>query len=297
MKKLSLYLMNQKGYAALESVLSNFDSNIIEFVVGAKDKNVQDDFFDKIKNLCKKHNITFYTKDEKVVQKSKYLIAIGWRWLINLNSEYKLIVLHDSLLPKYRGFAPLVSALINKEELIGVTALFANKEFDKGDIISQKTIKIDYPIKIQNAIEKISSLYSELLIDIINKIIYSQELEAYSQDEHEANYSLWLDDEDYLIDWNQSSDYIQNFINSVGYPYLGASSYIKGEKVRILEVELESDVNIVNRVPGKVIFTKENCPCIVCGKGIIKITKLIDNKTNKNLLPLESFRIRFKNTL
>ena len=86
-----------------------------------------------------------------------YQLAIGWRWLIS--GTENLIVLHDSLLPKYRGFAPLVNSLINGEQEIGVTAIWAGPEFDAGEIIFQEKAGICYPIKIQEAIEIVSGLY------------------------------------------------------------------------------------------------------------------------------------------
>ena len=70
-----------------------------------------------------------------------FKFAIGWKWIIDNTSQ--LIVLHDSLLPKYRGFSPLVNSLINGDTLTGVTALFASSEYDKGEIIEQAQIGLD----------------------------------------------------------------------------------------------------------------------------------------------------------
>ena len=73
-------------------------------------------------------------------------MAVSWRWMIK-HPKNKLIVFHDSILPKYRGFAPLVNMLINGEKEIGVSAIFGADEYDS-EIISEKTT-ISYPIKIQ----------------------------------------------------------------------------------------------------------------------------------------------------
>jgi methionyl-tRNA formyltransferase len=54
--------------------------------------------------------------------------------------------MHDSLLPKYRGFAPLPNALINGEREVGVTALFASEEYDMGDIVCQRRLAVEYPM-------------------------------------------------------------------------------------------------------------------------------------------------------
>jgi methionyl-tRNA formyltransferase len=60
--------------------------------------------------------------------------------------DVPLVVFHDSILPQYRGFNPLVSALINGDSRVGVTAM-GTDEFDKGDIIGQRTIAINIPSK------------------------------------------------------------------------------------------------------------------------------------------------------
>ena len=64
------------------------------------------------------------------------------------------------------------------------------------------------------------------------------------------------------------------------------------QKVRILEAELESDVQIENRDVGKVIFIKNKFPVIVCRSGLIRLLKVIDDKTQEELLPFKNFRIR-----
>ena len=132
-----LNLMTEKGYQVLKTITQYRD--IISFVIIGKDDNVTNDFSKEIESTCKNNNIDFYYKgNEPKVDEKKFIIAVSWRWMIT-HPANKLIVLHDSLLPKYRGYAPLVNMLINGEKEIGVTAIFGGNEYDKGDIISQKT--------------------------------------------------------------------------------------------------------------------------------------------------------------
>ena len=88
-------------------------------------------------------------------------IAISWKWIIELNNT--LLVLHDSILPKYRGHLPLVSQLIDGQEEIGVTAILGNEKYDEGDIVYISKSKIKYPIKIKDAIKIINECYCETL--------------------------------------------------------------------------------------------------------------------------------------
>lgn len=290
--KITLYLMTQKGFEVLNALIDRKLKSVISEIIVGRDKNIDNDFADEIISICNNNNINHKERKESFQITSDYSIAISWRWLIPDNKS-KLIVLHDSLLPKYRGFAPLVNMLCNREKEIGVTAIFASDEYDKGDIIAQASTKINYPIKISDAIDLISQNYVDLVVKILSTLNKGDKLIAVKQDEKNASYSLWRDEEDYIINWQKKSDDILNFINAVSSPYKGAASYINGQqKVRILEAELESDVEIENRDIGKVIFVKNKFPVIVCGVGLIKLLKVVDDKTEKDLLPLKNFRLR-----
>ncbi len=284
--------MNKKGFSVLKAIIENFNSQVIDQVISARDPNVKNDYYENILELSQKNNIKFIDRTKNKEMNSRYYFAIGWRWLLNIPTN-QLIIFHDSLLPRYRGFSPLVSCLINFEDKIGVTAIFAEKEFDHGDIICQKSIPIEYPIRIRKAITKIIPLYQKIAIQIIKKIINNEVISAIPQDESKATYSLWKDDNDYWIDWSKSSFFINQFINSVGYPYKGAITKINGERIRILAAEEVEDVRIEIRDVGKVIFSKNKLPIVVCGEGLLKIKEMIYNDSMENALPLKRYRIRF----
>ncbi len=286
-----LYLMNQKGVNTLEALSATFTSKIIKAVISSRDKNVQNDYYDEIKSFCKKNAIYFMDRtNDNGDFNEEYRIAIGWRWIIP--SSHKLIVFHDSLLPKYRGFAPLVNSLINGEKEIGVTALFASDNYDKGDIINQKSISISYPIRIEKAISKITPLYQELAIEIVKKLL-DDTLISFPQDESKATYSIWRDEEDYHVNWNDTAENIVNFIDAVSYPYLGAYSYIDNEKVRIIEAEVYDHLNLELCHFGKVMLIENTFPIIITANGLVKITKL-RNLEDEDILPSIKFRTRFK---
>jgi len=243
--------------------------------------------------LCKQHNILVYNKNDVFDLHSEYAIAISWRWMIDV-SERKLIVLHDSILPKYRGFAPLVMALINGDSEIGVTALFANNSgYDKGDIIIQDRLAITYPIKINKAIELISELYCSITVKLIETINKSNDIVSVKQCEIEATYSLWRDEDDYFIDWAKESEQIKRFIDALGYPYKNAKTKTDNKVIRIKEAEVVADVNISNRDIGKIIFVDDGFPIVVCGKGLIKITSAYYEESGKDFFPISKFRIKF----
>lgn len=289
--KVTLFLMTEKGLEVLKGILDHFGCNVIDRVISSRDINVVNDFYEEIRIVCFKNNILFLDRSEAQTVKTDYAMAISWRWLIHLTSQ-KLVVFHDSILPAYRGFAPLVNALIKGEREIGVSAIFSVNEYDKGPIISQRKIHISYPVKVKEAIRRVSALYIELAIEVISSISKGETLDAEPQLEEYASYSLWLNDEDYMIDWSNDADYIKRFIDSVGYPYKGASTFDGERLFRIFESEVYPDVRIVNRHPGKIIFLPHGFPVVVCGKGLLKITS-IEDSAGELQLPFKKFRTKF----
>jgi len=291
--KATLFLMTEKGCHVLQTIVANDLGSMIDLVVINTDTAVANDFSTEIKELAHKNNIPCQFSSDVTEIQSDYSIAVSWRWLIK-ESQSQLIVLHDSYLPRYRGFAPLVNSLINGESEIGVTALFASEEYDKGAIINQDKIAISYPIKIQETIEKVAAIYNALVLDILQKIKNNEDLRAKPQSEELASYSLWRDEEDYFIDWNQSAETIARFVDAVGFPYTGAKTKMADEVVVINSVSLHDDVTIENRHVGKVIFLKGEKPVVVCKSGLLVIEDAVYPDTNQSIFPLKKFRIKFK---
>lgn len=290
---ISLCLLGQKGLYALKSV-EPFLSRLKFTVEIGRDSNVQSDYSTEIEAFCIKKSIPYCFRNKDNIQdhdRSDLVIAVGWRWLINNISEDKLIVFHDSLLPKYRGFAPLVNALLNKESKVGVTALLAKCDYDVGPIVTQKSHNVNYPTTIGKEILRISELYQSVMFDVLT-LFTSYDFAPKEQIEENATYSLWRDEEDYRINWCDSAVDILHFTNCVGFPYWGASTKVDSTILRVVEAELIPDVKIENRTPGKVIFYKKGMPCVVCGEGILMLKRLLDSYGAE--YKLEKFRTRFK---
>lgn len=289
MPRIVLYVMNQKGLEVLINVLNKHSSEIIEYVVLSEDTAVEKDYYSEIVTLCNENCIKYFNRKEEIPNFNGYKFAIGWRWIIKDYSN--LIVLHDSILPKYRGFSPLVNMLLNGEREIGVTALFAEKGYDRGPIILQKKYKIQYPIKIAKAIQLVSLLYQETILEIIDKVLNGKVIEGVLQNEAEATYSVWRDEVDYYIDWSKDSNYIKRSIDALGFPYNGARTMLRDECIIIDEAQVMEDVVIENRDVGKIIFFEEGYPVVICGQGLLKITKARINEKSLNLSTIR-FRTR-----
>jgi len=124
MQKISLFLLGKKGYQVLNAAVSGGFKELLQLVIVGEDGNIQDDFSKEIEKLCEENTIPYCSRKNFIYSfvhmNTCIAIAAGWRWLIKCNFK-QIIVIHDSLLPKYRGFNPLVTALLNKDEEVGVT--------------------------------------------------------------------------------------------------------------------------------------------------------------------------------
>lgn len=248
---------------------------------------------DSIASLCQKNNISSVIckkiTPSQITQilKLKPAIALvcGWRTLLPnvLYQELPLgcIAAHDSLLPKYRGFAPLNWAIINGEKLTGVTLFkISNNGVDAGNIFRQKSVAIGpnetaavtYPRIIKVTIE----LYKEFLTKLKDNT-----LKWRLQDESQATYTCKRTPEDGEIDWNKSARVIFNLIRALSPPYPCAWTRYNGEKIYIESAYLpKKQLKYSGNIPGRIVSIQGDGVLILCGKGQIVITGIIvsDNK-------------------
>lgn len=294
MIKFGFYILGEKGYKCLVDFIDGIGVSNVAYVCSSRDLNLKDDYYEEIKKLCKSESIVFYDRLEYFILNVDHAVAIGWRWMIE--GDNNLLVFHDSLLPKYRGFAPLVNALINGESEVGVTVIKGSSEYDAGPIIGQLSMRVNYPIKIQDAIKKIAKLYSELLLKISKDLIKGLPITEYKQDDSLASFSPWRNEEDYFINWHDCSKKIKRFVDATGYPYDGAKTKIGGDFVRVEEVNIIDDVFVEDRFShvGKVLFMDEKKPVVICGSGLIKLNSFYDDNGH-SLVGKIPFRTKFGN--
>lgn len=291
MKRVTLFAMTQKGLETIKSV-HRVNPTLIAKVISARDKGIAEDCYEGIRDFCSGENIALFDRHDSFRVETEYSIAVSWRWLIEVNSS-SLIVIHDSLLPRHRGFNPLVTALINGDREIGVTALYGTEEFDRGDIIMKSATPIEYPITIAEAINIILGNYKCVAENLASLLIRDQHPAATPQDESAASYSLWRDEHDYFIDWSLSAQVVRRSVDALGYPYKGAATKANGTHFRVVRATELPDVKIENRTPGKVIFLQDSKPIVVCGTGLLRIDELVDD-SGASALPLPRFRTRFE---
>ncbi len=288
--KIALFIASKKGYGSLRKLIENNHQSSIGFVSSFKETNVKKSYDEDISILCRENGIDYFPwhdiKDRLFTlcrdKDITVAFAISWKFLIDteINNIIPngLIVFHDSLLPKYRGFAPTPTAIICGDNKIGVTALIAGDKADNGDIILQREMKIDKSEYIKEIIDRQSELMGDMLLEIIydlkeGNITYTP------QDEAEVTYSIWRNPEDCRIDWNQSADDIYNFIRAVSDPYPGAFTFYKGERITVNRaLVLDYDMEFAIRDTGKIWSVIDNSPVVICKEGMLKITEALSSE-------------------
>jgi methionyl-tRNA formyltransferase len=290
-RRLVLFAMNEKGLAVLSAILGAGRADAIAAVVVQEDPAVEQDYCQEIASAATAAGVPTIRRGEPLPPHA-FSVAVGWRFMIR--EEPRLVVFHDSLLPRYRGFAPLVNALINGETEIGVTALWGEEAYDSGAIIEQAAATVAYPLTIQRAIDTVTPLYERLALEIAEKLIAGEQLPGREQNDRHATYSIWRDEQDYRIDWRGDAATVARFIDAVGAPYKGACSCVGQQELRILEAEvIDQDLTFELRHPGKVFSISGGTPVVVCGDGLLRLTSVVDAKTGASALPWTRLRTRF----
>ncbi len=290
--RMVLFAMNEKGLAVLRSILEVMRADAIAAVVVQEDPAVKRDYFEEIVSAAESAGVRTVGRSETLPPHA-FALAVGWRFMIQ--QEPRLVVFHDSLLPRYRGFAPLVNALVNGETEIGVTALWGEEKYDSGAIIDQAAITVSYPITVQDAIDRVIPLYERLGVEIAQRLVAGEHVAGREQDDSLATYSIWRDEDDYRIDWTKDAASVARFIDAVGPPYEGAYSYSGGQKLRILRAEVVGDdLTFELSHPGKVFSISDGAPAVVCGEGLVRLMSVSDAQTGESVLPWGRLRSRFQ---
>lgn len=143
------------------------------------------------------------------------------------------INVHASLLPKWRGGAPIHHALINGDRDTGVTIMYMDEKMDTGNIISQVTYQIKDTDNVGTLHDELSKLGSKLLIDTLPSIINGTN-DSIKQDDSLATYAKIIKREDEHLDFNNNAVDIYNKVRGL-YPFPKANAIINNEEVKILE--------------------------------------------------------------
>lgn len=247
----------------------------------------------KVKAL--EHNIDVFQpvslKDEKTIAlieqlKPDLIVVTAYGEILNkeiLNIPvYGCVNIHASLLPKYRGAAPIQWAIMNAEDETGITSMQMDEGLDTGDILLSEKTTIGKNETSGDLFDRLSNMGAEVLSKTIDGIINKTILPV-KQDDALSSYAPMIKKTLCRIDWQQPSFQIHNLIRGLA-PFLSATSSMNGKTVKIISSSL-ADSN--EGTPGEVVDNKGRL-LVACGdKTAIELEVL--QLQGKRALPIKEF--------
>ena len=191
---------------------------------------------------------------------SQEIIDIAPRGIINV---------HASLLPKYRGAAPIQYSVINGDTETGVTIMQTEAGIDTGDILSAEKTPIDPDETAGELFERLSELGAKLIVETLDKI-EAGKITPVKQDETKATHVKMLTRETGKIDWTKSAKDIKNLVRGTN-PWPAAHTFLNGKTLKIFTVDaldgdFDGQIGEVLRADKKLV--------VKCGQGAVEILEI-----------------------
>jgi methionyl-tRNA formyltransferase len=222
--------------------------------------------------------------------KADVFVVVGYGEIIKTNllelPEKMCVNIHPSLLPKYRGAAPIQSALLNGDAETGVTIMEMVLEMDAGDILEVEKISVPESMTFGELEEKLIALSGPALIRVLEKIEKGT-VQKIPQDPSQVTFSKKITAEDRIIDWKRSSKEIHNQIRALS-PRPGAYTFVDigGEKKRLVIRRSENVSNAEAESGSTALFQKDRW-VVGCGSGGIALLEV--QLEGKKSLAIEDF--------
>ncbi|MCE2787880.1 MAG: methionyl-tRNA formyltransferase [Sphingobacteriales bacterium] len=193
------------------------------------------------------------------------------------------INLHASLLPDYRGAAPINWTIINGEKETGVTTFFLKQEVDTGDIIGSKKTKITPDMTAGELHDVLMNLGSELIVETLQQVA-EHNYTAVPQGSNSMKNAPKIYTNDCQINWEQNSEQIRNLIRGLS-PTPGAFTFYDGKVLKIYSSDVENCRHELK--PGSIETDKKNYFKIACLDGFLAISDL--QPEGKKRMPIRDF--------
>ncbi len=192
--------------------------------------------------------------------------------------KFKSVNVHFSLLPKYRGAAPVEWAILNGEEKTGVTIFELNEKMDEGDILTAEKVDI-LPAETAPELEaRLARLGAELLVRTLNQI---EGLPRSAQDHTQATYAPRIKKEDGKIDWARDALAVERKVRAFsGWP--GAYTIWRGQRI-LIRAGQKIDEARYDSPPGQVVELKKEGLVIACGEGSLFLVKRLQRENKREM--------------
>jgi methionyl-tRNA formyltransferase len=178
------------------------------------------------------------------------------------------INIHASLLPRYRGAAPINWCLVNGEAETGITTMQMDAGLDTGDMLVKRSIPISPDEDAQSLHDRLSLLGAETIDETIDRLLAGT-LTREKQDDSLSCYAPMLKKEDGLVDWALDAGRIKNLVRGLT-PWPGAYTFLDGKTLKLFSVSVSSEPG----EPGMVLKTGKDGILVSCGSGSLLVGEL-----------------------
>ena len=185
--------------------------------------------------------------------------------------KYGCINVHASLLPKYRGAAPIQWAVLDGEEKSGVTIMQMNEGLDTGDMLAVREVSLEAKETSDSLFEKLSALGAQLLVETLDGIEAGNIVPVPQPAESPTPYARMIQKADGKINWDRPAEEIERLVRGMN-SWPGAYSFIGKKNVKIWDSEvLDTDSE---NAPGTILQADDRALIVRTGKGALKILEL-----------------------
>jgi methionyl-tRNA formyltransferase len=196
------------------------------------------------------------------------------------------INIHASLLPRWRGAAPIHRAILAGDSRTGITIMRMESGLDTGPMLASRDIKIERRDTAKLLHDRLAALGAELIAESMPKLAQGA-LDEDAQPAEGVTYAAKIEKSEARIDWRRSAEDIDRQVRAFN-PWPVSETRLNGEQLRIWEAEpLESPGSSDETVPGSVLTAAPEGIDVVCGSGVLRILKL--QLAGRKALPAEEF--------
>lgn len=234
-----------------------------------------------VKELALQHNIPVYQpqklRDPVAVEELRALapdliVVVAYGQILPQSvldiPQYGCINVHASLLPKYRGAAPLNKVIVDGETETGVTTMLMDIGLDTGDMLIKRTLAIGPDETAGQLHDRMAPLGREAMEETLRQLCAGT-LQPEKQDDAETCYASMMKKEDGLIDWSLPAGQIHNLVRGLD-PWPAAYTSLGGETLKISKTRVETG----SGEAGSIVSADEHGVRVACGEGVLEIGEL-----------------------
>ncbi|GAB6137437.1 methionyl-tRNA formyltransferase [Halanaerobaculum tunisiense] len=180
---------------------------------------------------------------------------------------------HASLLPKYRGAAPIHRAIVNGDQKTGITTMYMDEGMDTGDMILKEEVDITAEDTVGSLHDKLAQLGADLLITTIDQIAAGT-APRIPQDDEQATYAPKIDKAEGEVDWSEDATTIWNLIRGFN-PWPGTYTYLEGQRMKLWSSQVHQAETKPEDKPGTILQADTDLGIVVqTGQGQLLLTEI-----------------------